>query len=444
MQSLWKNREEYLQEAQKCLRFSSSVIITDHLYFRQNFIDTLIYNTVFGDDENLKQEFSSLILSLSQEHCPPSSHKNLYQSISKLNYKKFSSAALNIRTLTFEIAFTIFQLMKKHHIGAVIFEIARSEMEYTDQRPQEFASSILAGALKADYKGPVFLQGDHFQVSMSHFIQDSSAEMKRIENLISEAIDAHFLNIDIDASTLVDLSKQSIIDQQKMNSHVTAQLTKFIRAHENSANNISIGGEIGHIGDKNSSVEDFETFMSLYLKEIPQNGLSKVSVQTGSSHGGKVKADGSLEKMNIDFSILENIGGLAKKKYGLAGAVQHGASTLELSDFQKFPKHNTAEVHLATGLQNIFFESLPDDLKKEVDSYVLKTVEKKDDTLTAEQFLYKNRKFAFGPFKQVFWDMTQPEKAKYFSSLENYLEPLLLALNLENTIDITNELTHKT
>ena len=99
---------------------------------------------------------------------------------------------------------------------------------------------------------------------------------------------------------------------------------------------------------------------------------------------------------------------------------------------------------MATGLQNIFFESLPDDLKKEVDSYVLTTVERKDDTLTEEQFLYKNRKFAFGPFKQVFWDMTQPEKAKYFSSLENYLEPLLLALNLENTIDITNELTHKT
>jgi len=41
----------------------------------------------------------------------------------------------------------------------------------------------------------------------------------------------------------------------------------------------------------------------------------------------------------------------------MGGAVQHGASTLPDDMFDLFPKKGTMEVHLATGFQNIIFDS---------------------------------------------------------------------------------------
>ena len=46
--------------------------------------------------------------------------------------------------------------------------------------------------------------------------------------------------------------------------------------------------------------------------------------------------DGTLAQVAIDFDVLKRLGELARKKYGLRGVVQHGASTLPDSAFHKF------------------------------------------------------------------------------------------------------------
>lgn len=65
--------------------------------------------------------------------------------------------------MTYDVARQIFRVANKHNVGAFIFEIAKSEIGYTFQRPSEYASCVLAAAIKEGYKGPVFIQGDHFQ-----------------------------------------------------------------------------------------------------------------------------------------------------------------------------------------------------------------------------------------------------------------------------------------
>ena len=52
---------------------------------------------------------------------------------------------------------------------------------------------------------------------------------------------------------------------------------------------------------------------------------------------------------------------VAREKYGLAGAVQHGASTLPDEAFNNFPRTETAEIHLATNFQNMLYDHLPAD-----------------------------------------------------------------------------------
>jgi hypothetical protein len=104
---------------------------------------------------------------------------------------------------------------------------------------------------------------------------------------------------------------------------------------------------------------------------------------------------------------------VAREEYGLAGAVQHGASTLPEEAFHHFPTNGTAEIHLATGFQNILYDDggLPDALRAEMMAWCLANCadERKPDE-TEEQFLYKTRKKAIGPFKRALW--TLPPEAE--------------------------------
>jgi fructose/tagatose bisphosphate aldolase len=328
----------------------------------------------------------------------------------------------------------ILKLMIKHSIGPVVFEISRSEMEYTDQKPDEFAVAVFAGAIKEGYKGPVFMQGDHFQFSAKKYKEDQTSEMNRIKDLIKESIAADFQNIDIDGSTLVDLSKPTLNEQQVENYKVTAELTGFIRSLETKGT-ISVGAEIGHIGDKNSTPEDLEAFMEGYLKLIGDKiGISKVSVQTGTSHGGIPLADGTIAKVNLDFNVIENVGKLAREKYHIGGVVQHGASTLPNELFSEFPKHKTLEIHLATGFQNIIFDNMNTLLREEIYKWILENCKAEwEKDWNQEQFIYKLRKKSIGPFKEKLWYMPDIEKLPIVNALEKQLLYLFEKLNVLNT-----------
>jgi fructose/tagatose bisphosphate aldolase len=250
------------------------------------------------------------------------------------------------------------KIERNDRVGPVLFEIARTEIDYTLQRPEEYTCAVLAAALKIGYRGPVFMQGDHFQINAKKFEKDPDGEVKAVKDLIWEALDAGFYNIDIDTSTLVDLSKATVKEQQRTNFSLAAELTTMIRDLEPAGITVSVGGDIGEVGGKNSTVEELRAFMDGYLEELEKGGeslkgISKISVQTGTSHGGVLLPDGSVAEVSLDFAVLEKLSVLAREAYGLSGAVQHGASTLPEEAFHRFPAIGTAEIHLATGFQNL-------------------------------------------------------------------------------------------
>ncbi|MGB7538976.1 MAG: class II fructose-bisphosphate aldolase [Anaerolineales bacterium] len=325
--------------------------------------------------------------------------------------KPFTVPAMNLRVMSFDCARAAFRAALSRQVGPLIFEIARSEMTYTDQRPSEYTASILAAAIAEGWNGPVFIQGDHFQVSAKKYAANPQPEVKAIEDLIREAVQAGFYNIDIDTSTTVDLSKTTIREQQAVNSKLCADFTAFIRAHQPAGVQISVGGEIGEVGGHNSTEEELRAYLDLYGEELKRMdpkaaGLSKVSLQTGTSHGGVVLPDGTIAQVAVDFDTLKKLSLISRKDYGLGGAVQHGASTLPENAFQKFPENETCEVHLATNFQNIAFDNLPPALHAEVNKWVTKDcADERKEKDTEEQFLYKSRKKAVGPFKKAFWEM---------------------------------------
>lgn len=351
----------------------------------------------------------------------------------------FTVPAMNLRMLAFDSARAVFRVANEMNAGAFIFEIARSEMGYTDQRPAEYASNILAAAIAEGYSGPVFIQGDHFQVSAKRYATSSESELQAVKDLTKEAISAGFYNIDIDTSTLVDISKSTIPEQQKLNYSLSAMYSAYIRTLQPAGVEISIGGEIGEVGGHNSTEEELRAYMDGYRLELSKQlakatGLSKISIQTGTSHGGVVLPDGSIAKVNLDFGILLKLSRVARSIYGMGGSVQHGASTLPESAFSKFVESEAAEVHLATNFQNIIFDRLPEGLRSEIYGYLDKNYasERKPDT-TNEQFYYKTRKNAIGAFKTLTWRLPEPNKKAITQVLEDQFRKLFVSLGMHGT-----------
>ncbi len=109
----------------------------------------------------------------------------------------------------------------------------------------------------------------------------------------------------------------------------------------------------------------------------------------------------------MDFDTIRRLSAVCRE-YGLAGAVQHGASTLPDELFHHFPEVDTAEIHLATGFQNTLYDhpAAPRALLDEVEVWVhANAADERKEGETEQQFVYKARKKALGPLKRRLWEL---------------------------------------
>jgi fructose/tagatose bisphosphate aldolase len=407
-------------------------------------LDYIVQLATFGDASE-RPHCQWLIWELAQYHgVRPWSINDLYMARGQGQVPaNFTVPAMNLRALTYDVARTVFRAALKLKVGAMIFEIARSEMGYTFQRPAEYVSAVLGAAVKEGYRGPVFIQGDHFQVNGKKYAAggaERDKELKAVRDLTAEAIAAGFYNIDIDTSTLVDLKQPTVTEQQRANFEQCAEFTHYIRSIQPQNLTVSVGGEIGEVGKKNSTEEELRAFTGGYNNALQGvTGISKISIQTGTSHGGVVLPDGTLAQVAIDFDTLMRLSKVAREEYHMAGAVQHGASTLPAEAFGKFAECGACEVHLATEFQNMMFESpaLPSDLKRDVYAWLdQNAADERAPGETPEQFYYKTRKKALGPFKQRLWEMQPAVRGAISTALQAKFEFLFQRLNVVNTYDM--------
>jgi hypothetical protein len=165
----------------------------------------------------------------------PASIHEYYMAGGQGAWSNRATPAINIRGMTYDIARTIYRARKQLDVGQQIFEIARSEIGCTDQRPHEFASVVLAAAIR-----------------------------EGVEGLAPEAMNTGFYNVDIDASTVVDLSLVGEQAQQRDDARRTAQIAARIRRRQPPGVTVSIGGETGEVGSENSTAPELRAFMARF------------------------------------------------------------------------------------------------------------------------------------------------------------------------------------
>ncbi len=384
------------------------VTVRDEAALQSDRMDTLARAAVFGEKDE-KEHARWLLWELGQAvGVRPASIHDLYMARGRGEVRGFTVPAINVRGASYDTGRSIFRTAIRLKAGAFILEIARSEIGYTEQRPAEYVTVMIAAALREGFRGPLFIQGDHFQVNAKKWKVDPKTEVDAVKQLGKEAVAAGFYNIDIDTSTLVDLNQKTLEEQQRPNYEVGIDILKAVRSVEPKGVTISAGGEIGEVGTENSTEPELRAFMDGFSRALPKGmaGLSKISVQSGTSHGGVVLADGSIAAVQLDLDTLERLSKVGREEYGLAGAVQHGASTLPDTAFNNFPKREVCEIHLATNFQTMLFDHLPTALRDEVYEWLRENAkDERKEKDSDEQFFYKTRKKALGPFKRQIWDL---------------------------------------
>ena len=230
------------------------LVIDDERRFRAESAADLAWTAAFTEDDATAEAVRWIVWEASQAlGARSASIEDLYRARGRGEISGFTVPAINIRAQTFDMARTFYTTATRADVGTVIFELARSEQTYTWQRPMDYATSILAGAIAAGWSHPVFIQGDHYQFNAKKYAADPEAMTEEIRRACRLAIDAGYRNIDIDSSTLVDLSRPNLDEEQRENYTRAAELTALIRSLQIDGVTVSVGGEIGEVGKQNST-----------------------------------------------------------------------------------------------------------------------------------------------------------------------------------------------
>src|SRR5713101_1086923 len=156
------------------------IAVRDARRFREEAIDSLIWSAVFGPAEAREAARRAIREAAASVGILPASILPLYKARGRGEVSGFTVPAVNLRMLTYDSARAAFRAARDLDAGALLFEIARSEIGYTDQRPAEYSAVVLASAIREGWEGPVFLQGDHYQTNPKKMKESPEKEVAAI------------------------------------------------------------------------------------------------------------------------------------------------------------------------------------------------------------------------------------------------------------------------
>src|SRR5687768_16366096 len=201
------------------------VTVRDPAKLRTAATDRLVWQAVFGSGDE-REDARWLLWEHGQATgARPASINGLYMARGRGDVGGFTVPTMNVRVMAYDTARATFRAARAGKAGAIILEIARSEIAYTEQRPAEYVAVIIGAALREGYTLPLFVQGDHCQVNHKKYQADAEGEVGEVKKLIAEELGAGFYNVDVDTSTLVDLSHSTLEEQQRANYERAAEIT---------------------------------------------------------------------------------------------------------------------------------------------------------------------------------------------------------------------------
>ena len=347
--------------------------INDQQKLQDDTIKSLAYNASVSENPEVKKASIFWINKIADFlKIESASNSEYYQKKANGDDQFFTVPAVKSRMVTFHTVRSAVRSADKLNIPHLILELALSEVGYTGQQKDEYSALCKAAYISLGLKNrKVYVQADHYQLDPKKYAIDKDAEMQRIKDAITKAIENGVYNIDLDSSKFETADpNKSDRENQGENARLTVELLHFIRSYEKSKNipSVSVGGEVGEVGGENTKYPQVNAYLDMVSEHMTnlgaghERGLDKISINVGSAHGGVLGPDGQpLDVVPLDFTAHHDLFMFGKDPMNPGRhvlAVQHGASTLPKRYFSLFPAMHVAEVHLATGFQNVIWEVL--------------------------------------------------------------------------------------
>jgi len=241
--------------------------------------------------------------------------------------------------------------------AAICFEIAKSEGDldggYTGMDPRTYWETVVGYAEEVQFTRPFFVHRDHTQVKST-----STEAVESARRILDVSLKEGYTSFSIDAS----------FNELPDNIRITKDLARPI---DRAGLGLEVEvGEIKSAGDKGeiTTVEEAET----YVRELTDDGLHPdlLAINNGSKHGNYLPG----EEVHIDLARTLEIYNVVRE-YGVCIA-QHGITGTPPHLIGQFADNGIRKGNVATQWQNICHELFPEDLKRDIATWVKTT--KKD------------------------------------------------------------------
>ena len=236
---------------------------------------------------------------------------------------------------------------------------------------------------------------------------------EEIRKACRDAIAAGYRNIDIDSSTLVDLSLPNVDEQQQVNYTRAAELTALIRELEPAGVTISVGGEIGEVGKANSTPEELRAYLDGFRRALdgfrPGAHRREQGERRDGHHARRRAAPrrrgGRGEARLRDDPRPRRGGSVVRARRRRPARREHAARTrCSTASRRSRPPRSTSRRASRTPSTSIRRSRRT--LHREIESWCFaNAADERKDGQTDQQFVYTTRKKAIGPFKRQLWDL---------------------------------------
>jgi fructose/tagatose bisphosphate aldolase len=214
----------------------------------------------------------------------------------------------------------------------VIYEIAKSELNYTEFSPSSFVDFIVQENERlGNTQVPFAIHGDHITVKKPE-------EVDGVRDLIGKELEAGFTSFAIDASHM----------ENEYNLAATSELAKPIVAA-----GLGLEVELGEIGAKSGSAEGFTqpAEAEWFIGELSQKGIHPdlLAINNGSIHGTYFGSAHEGIQLELTSEIWKAIQSWS------VDIAQHGITGTSLEKISSFIKYGIRKGNVGTLWQNISF-----------------------------------------------------------------------------------------
>lgn len=294
--------------------------------------------------------------------------------------------------------------------AAVLFEIAKSEVGYTGQSPQEFYDKITGIASELDFNTPYAIHGDHITIK-----ENTLEDIAKAKELIEAEVAAGFTSYAIDASHNFNFDGLNEREQLSDNIDITVKLADLI------PKDVCLEVEVGEVGRNNADGTKKLTTVAeavAFIEALQEQGVKPdlLAINNGTVHGNIFDKVGNIvEQVGIDIETTKEIAD-AIKPLGVRIA-QHGITGTPLNLMHLLIDAGIAKGNVGTNWQNIYVEHLPEEISFKMVEWTLASeqaakMKAKKPEISEKELIAKNIKHSTKIYKDELLSLSGEYKEK--------------------------------